>query len=283
MDVGVDPSVVWDVLRTTILGVLTGDYITLTPALWVFVGVLGAFVVTRSITRFIRARSARGGQATGPIKDITIGGVHVHHQVFGIVTMFLTGLIIITVQPTDTALDLLAVLFGVGVGLAFDEFALWWHLDDVYWSEHGRKSIDAVAWALVLRLDPRHSGPVHGVRGRRGCRQHVVAPGVPAAADARSGGDLRAPRQAGDRGARHRLPADRDDRGVPAGQARLVLGPALLRGDVPPACAIGAPLRCRLCGSVGPVARPGGRGADRSTLRGVRTPDCGHSQAVNLI
>lgn len=150
MDVGVDPSVVWDVLRTTILGVLTGDYITLTPALWVFVGVLGAFVVTRSITRFIRARSARGGQATGPIKDITIGGVHVHHQVFGIVTMFLTGLIIITVQPTDTALDLLAVLFGVGVGLAFDEFALWWHLDDVYWSEHGRKSIDAVAWALVL-------------------------------------------------------------------------------------------------------------------------------------
>ena len=150
MDVGVDPSVVWDVLWTTILGVLTGDYITLTPALWVFVGVLGAFVVTRSITRFIRARSARGGQAAGPIKDITIGGVHVHHQVFGIVTMFLAGLIIITVQPTDTALDVLAVLFGIGVGLAFDEFALWWHLDDVYWSEHGRKSIDAVAWALVL-------------------------------------------------------------------------------------------------------------------------------------
>src|SRR6478609_8874330 len=150
MDVGVDPSVVWDVLWTTILGVLTGDYITLTPALWVFVGVLGAFVVTRSITRFIRARSARAGQAAGPIKDITIGGVHVHHQVFGIVTMFLTGLIVITVQPTDTALDVLAVLFGIGVGLAFDEFALWWHLDDVYWSEHGRKSIDAVAWALVL-------------------------------------------------------------------------------------------------------------------------------------
>src|SRR6478609_5558524 len=150
MDVGVDPSVVWDVLWTTILGVLTGDYITLTPALWVFVGVLGAFVVTRSITRFIRARSARGGQAAGPIKDITIGGVHVHHQVFGIVTMFLTGLIIITVQPTDTALDVLAVLFGVGVGLAFDEFALWWHLDDVYWSEHGRKSVDAVAWVLVV-------------------------------------------------------------------------------------------------------------------------------------
>ena len=137
MDVGVDPSVVWDVLWTTILGVLTGDYITLTPALWVFVGVLGAFVVTRSITRFIRARSARAGQAAGPIKDITIGGVHIHHQVFGIVTMFLTGLLIIATGATDTLLDVLALLFGIGVGLAFDEFALWLHLDDVYWSRQG--------------------------------------------------------------------------------------------------------------------------------------------------
>ncbi len=150
MDAGVDPNVVWDVLWSTLLGILTGEYITLTPALWVFVGVLGAFVVTRTITRFIRRRGARDGQAAGPIKDITIGGVHVHHQVFGIVAMFVTGLIVITVQPTGSVLDVLAVLFGVGVGLAFDEFALWWHLDDVYWSEHGRKSIDAVAWVLVI-------------------------------------------------------------------------------------------------------------------------------------
>jgi len=145
-----DPALAWDVLSDTLLGILTGEYITLTPALWVFLGVLGAFVVTRTITRFIRRRGARGGPASGPIKDITIGGVHVHHQVFGIIGMFVTGLLIITVQPADTGLDVLAVLFGVGVGLAFDEFALWWHLDDVYWSEHGRKSVDAVAWVLVV-------------------------------------------------------------------------------------------------------------------------------------
>lgn len=150
MDGGLDPALAWDVISGALLGVLTGEYITLTPALWVFVGVLGAFVVTRTITRYIRARSLRGGPATGPIKDITIGGVHVHHQVFGIVGMFLTGLLIITLQPTGAGLDALAVLFGVAVGLAFDEFALWWHLDDVYWSEHGRKSVDAVAWILVV-------------------------------------------------------------------------------------------------------------------------------------
>lgn len=149
MDGQLDPGEAWDLVSAVLLDLVTGQYITLSPALWVFVGVLGAFLVTRTITRFIRRRGARGGPATGPIKDITIGGVHVHHQVFGIIGMFLAGLLIITIQPTGVGLDLLAVLFGVSVGLAFDEFALWWHLDDVYWSEHGRKSIDAVAWVLV--------------------------------------------------------------------------------------------------------------------------------------
>ena len=50
---------------------------------------------------------------------------------------------------------MLALLFGIGVGLAFDEFALWLHLDDVYWSRQGRKSIDAVAWALVVTASVR--------------------------------------------------------------------------------------------------------------------------------
>jgi len=38
------------------------------------------------------------------------------------------------------------VLFGAGAALALDEFALWLHLEDVYWTEEGRKSIDAVRW-----------------------------------------------------------------------------------------------------------------------------------------
>ena len=74
---------------------------------------------------------------------------------------------------------MLALLFGIGVGLAFDEFALWLHLDDVYWSRQGRKSIDAVAWALVVTASVRRSSrPVHRVRGGRARPAHVVAPGV---------------------------------------------------------------------------------------------------------
>jgi hypothetical protein len=42
------------------------------------------------------------------------------------------------------------VLFGVGTGLALDEFALWLDLKDVYWSDQGRKSIDAVIVAATI-------------------------------------------------------------------------------------------------------------------------------------
>jgi hypothetical protein len=151
VDSGIDWGYLWDLGRA----ILLGEFIIIGPALWVFVGILGAFLVTRGITRFIRHRANNGGAPSGPIRDITIRGVHIHHQVFGIVTMFLAGLLIIATGADGTLLNLLALLFGIGVGLAFDEFALWLHLDDVYWSHQGRKSVDAVAWALVVTASVR--------------------------------------------------------------------------------------------------------------------------------
>ena len=47
-------------------------------------------------------------------------------------------------------LEVTAIVFGIGAALTLDEFALWLHLDDVYWSEQGRQSIDAViVFAIV--------------------------------------------------------------------------------------------------------------------------------------
>jgi hypothetical protein len=40
-----------------------------------------------------------------------------------------------------------AAVFGIGTALVLDEFALILHLDDVYWAEEGRLSVDAVAIA----------------------------------------------------------------------------------------------------------------------------------------
>jgi hypothetical protein len=46
--------------------------------------------------------------------------------------------------------EVLAALFGVGAGLTLDEFALWVHLEDVYWAEEGRASLDAVVVAALV-------------------------------------------------------------------------------------------------------------------------------------
>jgi len=47
-------------------------------------------------------------------------------------------------------LDAAAAVFGAGVGLTVDEFALWLHLEDVYWADQGRKSVDAMFCVLVI-------------------------------------------------------------------------------------------------------------------------------------
>jgi hypothetical protein len=53
-----------------------------------------------------------------------------------------------------------ATFFGVGAALVLDEFALILHLQDVYWAEDGRTSVDAVfaavavAGLLILGFNP---------------------------------------------------------------------------------------------------------------------------------
>jgi hypothetical protein len=122
-------------------------------ALWVLIGFVLTFATTRWITLRIRARtagnSAQGGSA---VKDVYIGGVHIHHQVWGILLVLVVGLLEFRYSPQAPWQEVLAALFGAGAALALDEFALWLHLEDVYWSEEGRKSIDAVLVAAVVGL-----------------------------------------------------------------------------------------------------------------------------------
>ena len=81
--------------------------------------------------------------------SIETGGLHVHHLVFGIVLLLLAGFVL-ALQPGNPWFDLAAAAFGIGAGLTLDEFALWLHLEDVYWSEEGRRSVDAVVIAAVV-------------------------------------------------------------------------------------------------------------------------------------
>lgn len=83
--------------------------------------------------------------------NITPGGQHIHHVVFGIVLMLVSGIALVAVFEDGTRETgaVLAALFGIGAALVLDEFALIFYLKDVYWSEQGRTSVDAVFVAVA--------------------------------------------------------------------------------------------------------------------------------------
>ncbi|MFJ6751984.1 MULTISPECIES: hypothetical protein [unclassified Streptomyces] len=101
------------------------------------------FLVTRGITRLIRA-------GKGPFRNLTPGGMHVHHVVPGVALMVVGGFIAIAGDRRGFGAGTAAVLFGMGVGLVLDEFALILHLDDVYWTEEGTKSVEIVILTVAL-------------------------------------------------------------------------------------------------------------------------------------
>lgn len=112
--------------------------------------VLGAFLASflfiRTSARLIR--SPRVTWWPGSVK--TKGGLHIHHLVWGIVLMLSSGFLSFALEPTSPGNEVLAALFGIGAGLTLDEFALWVRLEDVYWAEEGRASLDAVVIAALL-------------------------------------------------------------------------------------------------------------------------------------
>ena len=118
----------------------------LRPMMWMFIAILVTFLITRTVTRLIRSGSG-GGAGLG---NVRLAGVHIHHQVFGILLIIGTGIVLVSATPQGAALDVAAAVFGVGISLTLDEFALWLHLEDVYWSKDGRKSVDAIFCALAV-------------------------------------------------------------------------------------------------------------------------------------
>ena len=111
----------------------------------VLVGFIGSFAFIRMSTRL--QRSPRVPWWPGSV--VTDGGVHLHHLVFGIVTMMISGAAGFLAFGNSPWTEICAFAFGIGAGLTIDEFALWVYLDDVYWAEEGRKSIDATVIAAA--------------------------------------------------------------------------------------------------------------------------------------
>src|SRR3954463_16774137 len=139
-------------MEATFASAIGGTWDSLSERRFLFLTLVGfvvAFGFIRLSTRLMR--SPRVPWWPGSV--VSESGVHMHHLFFGIVLMMAAGGLSFAAGETDGPwYAVYAVLFGVGFGLAIDEYALWLHLDDVYWSREGRSSIDATLVALGLIL-----------------------------------------------------------------------------------------------------------------------------------
>jgi len=111
----------------------------------VLVGFILSFAFIRMSTRLMRSPKV----PWWPGSVVSDSGVHLHHLVFGIVTMMVAGALGFFALGQSPYVEICAFAFGVGAGLTIDEFALWVYLDDVYWAEQGRASIDATVIAAA--------------------------------------------------------------------------------------------------------------------------------------
>lgn len=81
---------------------------------------------------------------------LKIKDTHVHHFAYGIILLGVIGYLSITQpRPPQTRLRL-AILYGFALGLAFDEFAMWIQLDDVY---RDRSTYDAIVTIALILLN----------------------------------------------------------------------------------------------------------------------------------
>lgn len=124
------------------------------PLMWCLVAFIVTFFVTRTIVRYIRrnAGNDKPRKWWQPRNISAGGGLHIHHVVIGVILVMVSGVTMVTLAvdggvPEFTAA---AIVFGIGAALVLDEFALILHLEDVYWAEDGRTSVDAVFVAVAV-------------------------------------------------------------------------------------------------------------------------------------
>ncbi|MGH3262714.1 MAG: hypothetical protein ACRDNS_12015, partial [Trebonia sp.] len=98
-----------------------------------------AFTVTfsgvRGITHAIRA-------GKGPFKNLSVGGEHLHHYMWGIGMLTGVGAVAVRGEEKLRRHPVTALAYGAGLALIVDEFALLLDLKDVYWAKEGRVSVD---------------------------------------------------------------------------------------------------------------------------------------------
>jgi hypothetical protein len=104
-------------------------------ALASWISFTGTFAAVRGITYSIRA-----GQ--GPFGNLSAGGEHLHHYLWGIAMLAGVGAVAVHGDERYRSHPIVATTYGSGLALIVDEFALLLDLKDVYWARQGRLSVD---------------------------------------------------------------------------------------------------------------------------------------------
>lgn len=105
-----------------------------------------SFGATFGITRFV-THGIRGKWL--PLKNVSAGDKHLHHYNFGILLLAGVGLMAVRLPRRAGRRPVAGIAYGMGIALIADEAALLLNLEDVYWKDKGRTSINIVAGILT--------------------------------------------------------------------------------------------------------------------------------------
>jgi glucose dehydrogenase len=105
-----------------------------------FVAFLLTFIASRTLVILIMTRRM-------PDLFLHLGGTHVHHLTYGIFLIATVAGVTLFAGLNHAQRSVCALVYGVGMGLTFDEFGMWLHLGGSYWQ---RASFDAVVVLLGL-------------------------------------------------------------------------------------------------------------------------------------
>lgn len=136
--------------------------------LWSWLGFTATFAAVRTLTYSIR-------RGSGPFHNLSVGGAHLHHYLWGIGMVSAVGALAAYGHERHRRHPVTGVTYGAGLALIVDEFALLLDLKDVYWAKQGRLSVDLGIGLVALGGTALSISPIlarltrdHGRRLRQG-------------------------------------------------------------------------------------------------------------------
>ena len=104
---------------------------------WILLSFLPTFLISRMMVYI------------APNLFINLRGVHIHHLTYGIFILAIAGFLSQNLENPKWR-ELIAIIYGIGLALSFDEFGMWLRLQDSYWI---RQSYDAMLIILSLLIN----------------------------------------------------------------------------------------------------------------------------------